>query len=524
MPQMTLKQALELAAQHYQGGRLHEAESLLRQILGQKPDHPDALHLLGLIAHHGGHHEAAIELLRRAIVGLPEAADLYANLGAVLGSLRRYDQAIEQYRRALALDPGHPDAHNNLGNAFARTSQRSEAEAEFRRALELRSPFPEAINNLGLVIRDQGRSQEAVSYFHQAIALRPNYAEAYNNLGATLERLGRHPESMAAYHQALARWPDFAEAQFNLGLSLLLQGDFEQGWPLYDARRRMIDASVARDFAQPLWDGAPLGGRRILLHAEQGHGDTIQFVRYVPMVAARGGQVIVQCQPALVRLLASQETFGQVIAQGEAPPAFDVQCPLMSLARIFRTTLQNIPTPIPYIRPEQPLVEQWRRRLAPYGDKMKIGLAWAGSAVHIFDRDRSFPLSALAPLAQVKGARFFSLQKGPEAAQAKSPPAGLDLVDHSDLLNDFADTAALIESLDLIIACDTAVVHLAGAMGKPAWVMLPFAPDWRWMLNRADSPWYPTLRLFRQPTSVDWVTPIEQARQALPGNPMSTRA
>ena len=507
MPEMTLQQALELAAQHYQEGRIRDSESLLRQILAQKADQPDALHLLALIAQQCGHQEAAIELLRRTIARLPDVADPYANLGVVLANLQRFDEAIEQYNRALALDPNHPFTRNNLGNALARTGRPVEAEAEFRRALELRPQFPEAINNLGLALRDQGKAQEAIPYFHRAIALKPTYAEAYNNLGAALERLGRHVDSVDAYRQALALQPDYGVAQFNLGIALLLQGDFQQGWPLYESRQVMMESSVRRDFAQPLWDGSALNGKSILLHAEQGHGDTIQFVRYAPMVAARGGQVILQCQPALVRLLAAQGTFGKVVAQGEPEPQFDLHCPLMSLGRIFDTTLNTIPQTIPYIRADVTLVEQWRTRLAPFKDKLKIGLAWAGNATHIFDRERSLPLSMLAPLGQIDGAHFFSLQKGPRAQQAKSPPMS-NFTDFTESLDDFADTAALVENLDLVIAVDTAIVHLAGAMGKPAWVLLPFAPDWRWMLHREDSPWYPALRLFRQPTRGDWDTPI----------------
>jgi Tfp pilus assembly protein PilF len=515
MPQMTLEQALELAAQQFQTGSLLEAQSLLRQILAQKPDHPDALHLLGLIAHRLGHHGPAIDLLQRALLALPQAADIHANLGAVLATIGQFEQAIEQYRQALALDPNHADAHNNLGTALGRTGRRAEAEAEFRRALELRPQFPEAINNLGIAIRDQGRPQEALPYFHQAIALRPNYAEAYNNLGATVERFGGQEEVVAAYRKALALRPDYPEAQFNLGLSLLLQGDFAHGWPLYDARRGMMDSSVRRDFAQPLWDGSPLEGRRILLHAEQGHGDTIQFARYVPMVTARGGETIVQCQPALVRLLRAQGIFGQVVAQGEPEPPFDLQCPLMSLAGVFGTTLDSIPRSNPYIRADRQLVDQWRQRLAPFEGKLKIGIAWAGNATHIFDRDRSLPIAAFAPLAEVDCAQFFSLQKGPAAEQCKSAPERMNLVDFSDLLGDFADTAALIENLDLVLAVDTAIVHLAGAMGRPAWVLLPFAPDWRWMLNRADSAWYPTLRLFRQMSRGDWQPAIAQITEEL---------
>ena len=509
MSAMTLHQALELALRHHQTGRLREAEALLRQILAQHPDQPDALHILGLIAHQSGHADAAVNLLRRSIEVNPKAADPRANLGVILAKLGRSDEAIEQYHQAIAINPGHADAHNNLGNALSRTGESAQAEAEFRTAISLRPEFPEAINNLGNELRKQRKLEDARDHFQRAIALRPAYAEAYNNLGATLERLGQRGDAMAAYRQALSLSPDDPQAQFNLGMLLLLLGDFEGGWPLYEARPSLTDPALMRRFNQPLWDGAPLNGRRILLYGEQGHGDTIQFIRYAPLVAARGGQVIVECQPALARLLAAQGTFGQVIAQGDALPDFDLHCPLMSLARILGTTAQSIPAPIPYLKADDRAVEQWRERLAPWGGKRKIGLAWAGNPTHIFDRDRSIAMSELKLLWHEK-APFFSLQKGPEAAQAKSLPEDHELVDFTHLLSDFADTAALIENLDLVITVDTAIVHLAGAMGKPAWVLLPFASDWRWMLSRADSPWYPTLRLFRQQKRGDWGMPIAQ--------------
>jgi tetratricopeptide (TPR) repeat protein len=514
MAAMTLHQALAVAAGHHQAGRLREAELLLRQVLAQNPDHPDALHILGLIAHQTGHSDAAIALLRRAIDANPHAADPRANLGVILAKCGRHPEAIEQYQKAIAIDPSHADAHNNLGNVLSRSGQSAQAEAEFREALTLRPAFPEATNNLANEFRKQGRLEEAVTLFQKAIALSPNYAEAHNNLGATMERLGRRDQALAAYQRALSLLPNYPEASFNLGLFHLLHGELERGWPLYESRPSLTDAALMRRFDQPLWDGSALEGRRILLYAEQGHGDTIQFVRYAPMVCARGGQVIVECQPALARLLARQGTVGQVIAQGEPLPPFDVQCPLMSLAHIFGTTLKNIPAPIPYIAPDNDLVERWRQRLAAFDGRRKIGIAWAGSPAHIFDRDRSIPLSALAPLAKVADVRFFSLQKGPKAVLAKSP-AGFDLVENTDLLEDFAETAALIQNLDLVIAVDTAIVHLAGAMGRPAWVLLPFAPDWRWMLDREDSPWYPTLRLFRQRARGDWTIPVNGVVAAL---------
>ena len=301
----------------------------------------------------------------------------------------------------------------------------------------------------------------------------------------------------------------------SLALALLLQGRFAEGWEAYESRRQI--RRIARDpgFVQPFWDGSPLGGRRILLTSEQGFGDTIQFVRYAPLVAARGGRVLLQCKPELKRLLAGQCGIEQVVTPGDATPAFDVWCLLMSLPHLLGTTLQTIPAQVPYLTPDPHLIDKWGKRTAHEPAGLKVGLVWAGGAHNKNDRVRSLSLGALAPLAQVPGVRFYSLQKGAASDQARTPPAGMEMTDWTPELADFADTAALVANLDLVISVDTAVAHLAGAIGKPVWVLLPLSPDFRWLLNRDDSPWYPTVRLFRQPTRGDWASVIERVRRAL---------
>jgi hypothetical protein len=314
-----------------------------------------------------------------------------------------------------------------------------------------------------------------------------------------------------AFEKAITLRADYALAHWNLGLILLSLGDFQRGWAEYEWRWRRPEYARHDHFKRPRWDGTQLGRRRILLHTEQGFGDVIQFIRFVPKVVERGGKVILACHSELRRLLSKIEGVQQWIDPGETLPEFDVHCPLMSLPKVFGTTVQTVPGQAPYLAAGAELAERWRERVEGLPGR-KVGLAWAGRPGHGNDRNRSIRLNQLEKLGIVAGVSFVSLQKG-EAARQQTP--GLTITDWTADLNDFADTAALIANLDLVIAVDTAVAHLAGALGKPVWVLLPFVPDWRWMLDREDSPWYPTMRLFRQPAIGDWETPISRIVEAL---------
>jgi len=549
MTPFTTQQAFNLAVQRHNAGRLQEAESLYRKILEQRPDHAEALHLLGVLSSQLGRNGAAVELIqraitlkpdwamaynnlgtalqaagqleqavaayRKAIVLSPDYADAYCNLGATLHDLELLDEAIAALRRAVELNPRNPVFHSNLASALNDGEQFDDALAASRAALALGPNYAEAENNLGNAFRGNGRFDQAIAALNRAVLLRPDFADAHYNLGIVLHESGRVDESIAAYRKALALQPGNAKFHHNFALLLLLRGDWPQGWDEYEWRWTCKElASRRRNFTQPLWDGGPLRGQTILLHFEQGFGDTIQFIRYLPLVIERGGRVICECQPELCRLVAVSNAGMVVLPHGQPLPAFDIHCPLMSLPKVLGTTLTNIPMNVPYLHADAMETEMWRKRLADDSSSIKVGLAWAGRPQHKNDRNRSITLASLAPLAKVPNVRLISLQKGEAAAEAKAVST-MQLMDLTDHLHDLADTAALIANLDLVIAVDTAVVHLAGAMGKPVWTLLPFAPDWRWLLAREDSPWYPTMRLFRQPSVGDWRTVIERVGDAL---------
>jgi tetratricopeptide (TPR) repeat protein len=550
MAERTIQQNFDLALQHHQAGRLQEAERLYREILTRQPSHAGALQYLGIIANQAGRSDIAVELIRRAIALEPNDAAAHSNLGNVLKDKGQLDEAIVACRRAIALNPNLPEAHCNLGVALKDKGQLDQAISAYRQAIAVRPNYAEAHSNLGVALAEKGQLDEAITAWRQAIALSPNYAEAHSNLGVALAEKGQLDEGIAAYRRAIAVNPNLAEVHNNLGntlrdrgqldeaiaaldqaialdpglsdahknlsFALLTRGDFQRGWEEHEWRWKCKDfPSQPRNFARPQWDGYPLEGRTLLLHPEQGFGDAIQFIRYVPMVARRGGRIIVECKAELQRLFQTITAGCQNVARDQLLPAFDFHCPLLSLPRIFGTTLADVPQTVPYLQADGDAAGGWQDRLAEHLDVVTVGLAWAGSPAQKNDRNRSTKLARLARLGQVPGVRFFSLQKGEAAAEARTPPPGMELVDWTEELTDFADTAALIANLDLIITVDTAVAHLAGAMGKPVWTLLSFVADWRWLREREDSPWYPSMRLFRQSALGDWDNVIKRVADQL---------
>lgn len=519
MARMTIDETLRLALSHHNAGRLTDAERLYRQVLASHPSHSDALHLLGVLAFQGKQMDIARDLIERAITIFPAAANYHFNLGHVLLSTGRRHDAIASYRRAIALRPNYADAYNSLGVALADEGQWQAAIEAYRRALDSVPASADYLSNLSNALREDGQLEAALAAAHRACELQPGLAAGHNNLGAALLQQGRFEEAISSYRRAIELEPDYGTAHYNLATALLMVGRMEEGWRHAEWRWKAKDLNLVRpDFSQPCWDGSPLGGKRIFLHTEQGFGDVIQFVRYVPQVVALGGTVILGLRKELGRLMKCIPGVDAIVTDGDALPAFDVQCPMLTLPLAMKTTLATIPGPTSYLRADPEMIARWRQRIAVPGDtRLKVGLVWAGRPDHKNDRNRSITLQMLAPLGEIAGVRFFSLQKGEAARQIQSAPPGMNPVDLGGEMEDFADCAGVLENLDLLISVDTAAAHLAGALGKPVWTLLPFVPDWRWMLDRGDSPWYPTMRLFRQPAIGVWRQPIDRLARELAG-------
>lgn len=500
--------------------RVAEAEAAYLQALRLRPNFPDALNNLGLAQAKLGRTGEAEAIFRAALRFDPDLADAHGNLGIALAAQNRPAEAEASYREALRLRPGFRDALNNLGVLLSERGRASEAEGCLRQALSLAPDQADAHSNLAAVLTRLGRPGEAEDSARQALRLAPGDAEAHFNLGAALHDTRRIGEAEASYRQALRLKQNFADAHVNLGYALLLAGRYEEGWPEHEWRWRGRHLKAgARSFSEPLWTGEAIAGRTLLLHAEQGLGDTLQFCRYAALIEP-GARIVLEVQPPLTRLMKSLPGNILIVAHGDPIPSFDLQCPLLSLPLAFKTVVETIPVDIPYVAADRVAAARWRQRLAILAG-LRVGLVWAGGErrespeLAAVDARRSIRLDALAPLCEVDGVSFVSLQKGPPSLQAAAPPPGMDLFDPTADLTDFADTAALLEGLDLVISVDTSVAHLAGAMGKPVWLLNRFDTCWRWLLSRDDSPWYPTLRQFRQSAPGDWKGVMLAVRAAL---------
>ncbi len=429
---------------------------------------------------------------------------------------QRHEDAIRHYATALALRPGYAEAHYNIGNALQALGRYDEAIAAYEKAAAIKPDYAEALNNLGNALQALNRHEEAIVRFEQALAVMPDYAEAHNNLGNSLQALNRHEQAIARHARALALQPDCIAAQWNEGLARLVIGDFKAGWKQYEGRWAVAGLGQRRrEFAQPQWRGEfALAGRTILLHAEQGLGDTLHFARYVPMVAALGAGIVLEAQNPLVPLLAGLPGVASIRAQGEALPTFDCHCPLLSLPLAFGTTFDTIPRNVPYLAAAPERIARWRSTIEEAAAP-RIGVVWAGNPANVFDHRRTLPLRHLLPLLRTPGVKFFALQKDLRPGDLELLQAFPEVRLLGEELEDFTETAAVVSLLDLVITVDTAVAHLAGALGKKVWVLLPFSPDWRWLLAREDSPWYPSARLFRQPATSDWASVLAQVATAL---------
>lgn len=537
-------------------GHLEEAITCFQKALRINPNYANTYNNLGLSLKDKGNTDEAIANYKKAIHLNSDFADAYFNLAIALQGKKQIEEAISSYKKALQLNPNYSSALNNLGNIYHDKGQLNEAVDCYQEALKLKPDFVDAYNNLGMTLRekgqideavinlqkalqinpdlaevqnnlgnilaDRGQLGEAITYFQKAVTLNTKLTSAYYNLGKIFMDKGQPEEAISYYQKAIQIEPNHGYSHWNLSLCLLLLGNFKEGWKEYEWRRKIIDFP-RREFSQPLWDGSDISGKTILLHTEQGFGDAIQFIRYTPLVAGRGANVIIECLKELISLFQNVEGINQIIAQGEQLPSFDVHCPLLSLPLKFNTTIETIPAEIPYIKVNTLLVQKWKDRVRDDNSKFKVGLVWAGNPKFKDARIKACSLETFSALSQFKDITFYSLQKGDAAEQTKNPPEGMKFIDYTDEIDDFSDTAALIENLDLVISIDTAVAHLAGALGKPVWTLIPFAPDWRWMLNREDSPWYPTMRLFRQPSPGDWQSVINKVAAELRKSLLTTQ-
>ena len=542
------------------------------RILDLDPDNAEGLHMLGILDMQRGAMISGVDLIRRAI-GADGGNSIYHNsLAGALGSLGEIDEAAEHYAMAVGIDPNYAAAWYNFALMERLRGDKEAAAEKFRRAVEAAPEFAAAHNSLGTQLMELGRMDEAEKAYRQGVAahgddvgilknlaalakvrgyfeesaeiyrritgLAPGDAAGWRNLAAALKNLGlmgealssclkameiepnepatldvlgdirlaegRVDDALVMFDKALSLAPDFAFARSHRGMVRLLKGDFEAGWEDYQWRLR---TGAVAALPGPPWDGSALDGRTILLTAEQGFGDTLQFARYAPLVAALGARVVVQCQPQLERLFSSLEGAAEIVPADREPPGHDCHAPLLSLPHLFATTLHTISADVPYLRCDDALSEAWEERL---GDApgLKVGLVWRGNPEQAVNRARSCPLDRLAPLARVPGVSFFALQKD-------AGPAPEWLTDLGADLGDFADTAAAMSQLDLVISICTATAHLAGALGRPLWIPLAFAADWRWLRDRDDSPWYPTARLFRQRSPDDWEGVVARLSRAL---------
>lgn len=510
----------------YERGELIEAERLCRAALAADEGYFDARHLLAVIAARHGRHEEALAFYDRALLLRPDHARALCNRGVTLDELGRHAEALASYDRALALSPDDPATLSNRGNALRGLSRLDEALASQDKALALRPDFPEALSNRGTTLHDLQRHEEALASYDRALALRPDYPHALSNRGLALQQLERFVEAMASFDRALSLQPGYQECHANRALLLLLCGLFREGWRESEWRRRGR-AWVRREFPVPEWRGGDPRGRRLLLYAEQGIGDTVQFARFALLLAQRGAEVTLEVPPALGALLRTLPDV-RVICRGETLPEIDGHLPLRSVPFVLGLDERQIPAEVPYLAADPARVEAWAARLPP--GELRIGIAGQDNPGGDIDSGRSIPLAALAPIARIPGVRLVSLEKHDDAAPLAELPPGMEVAalgpEFEAGPDGFLDTAAVMLNLDLVITADNMIAHLAGALGRPVWVLLKQVPDWRWLIRRPDSPWYPTARLFRQRRPGDWdelvgrvAAALAERRRAAPTRP-----
>jgi len=548
---MTTEELLKQGFGYHQQGEYTQAERVYEQILRQEPENTNVLCLLGMVARVQGKLEEAIACYQRAIALKPNFIEARFNLGNALSASQQTEEAIACYQTLLELQPSHAGAYSNLGLLYHQQNQVEEAKRAYEQAIAIDSNQVESFYNLGNLYKAEQDFDRAIAYYQQALNLNPNFSQALLNLGNTLQEqeqgtginLNRRQEAIAYYHRALQANPNSTEAYYTLGHALIQQGQIaeailayqkclklnaeepkahtglafallslgflEQGFSEYEWRWK-TEEFTAGNLTQPSWNGEPLAGKTLMLYSEQGLGDMIQMIRYLPWVKEQGAKIILECRPPLKRLFATLPHVEQIVTREESLPAFDEHASLMSLPHLSKTSLQTIPAPLPFTLPDL----SQNSILPETPGKLKVGLAWQGNREHPNNYLRTCSFSDLIPLCNCENVQFYSLQKDlseGDLEQLEQTP----IQPFPSACEDLLDTAQIIRQLDLVITVDTAIAHLSATLGKPTWILLHFSSDWRWMLVRVDSPWYPTVRLFRQTQPGDWSTVIFQVQHAL---------
>ena len=513
-PPIDLSEALKIAIAHHQDGRLPQAETIYRQILQQQPNHPDALTLMGVIACQKGNLEEGIHLYRQALSIRHDHRQAWENLNLALWKRGKelIEEAIANYSLYANLQPGNVFANNALGNIYYDQNQLDQALLYYHEALQGNPKDSDTLNRIGVILQQQKKLPLAQHFHEQAIAHNPNDVDALVSLAKAYLDYGDLTKALLYLNRALGLNPNHAIARYNRALVLLQQGKFQEGFVEYEWRLKTSEFPPC-PFKQPMWDGSDLQGKTLLLHAEQGLGDTIQFIRYAAIAAQKNGRLIFTCHRPLIRLMQGLPEIVEFIPLGTPLPDFDTYTPLLSLPRILGTTIDNVPNQVPYLKP--PSSEFQLPPSSVKNPRLKVGIVWSGGILYKHNQTRSCSLNEFRPLLDVPEIAFYSLQKGIPQIEIHQLGFSDRLQDLNESLNDMADTANAIAQLDLVITVDTSVAHLAGALAKPVWVLLAHIADWRWMVNQENTPWYPTMRLFRQTTSGDWRGLMEQVVKAL---------
>ena len=501
-----------------QKGQFGEAIAAHGKAISLQPRFSSAYSNLGLALQMDGRHEESVQSLQAALKLEPKFAAAHYNLANALHSLGRTIEAIDEYEIALHLQPGYWQAHANLGNSLKSIGQFEQAEHAYLASIRIKPDVAETHLALANTLKEAGRLGEALVAYRAALEIDPSHAQCLNNMASAMVDFGQLREAVAVFRKAIALKGDFPVAQYNLSLSLLRLGEYEAGWLLYEARAQVIESiGAVRNYAQPRWDGQALAGKSILLYFEQGMGDTIQFSRFAAMVAARGAHVILEVPRKMLKLFAGIDGVHRLIGSGDALPPFDFHCSLMSLPGVLGITVNTIPSRPSYLGYVEERRAHWRQYLGPRG--FKIGIVWQGNPASPSERGRSAPLSEIAILAGLPGVRLISLQKVDGIEQIRQAPNNVQVETLGDQFDSgadaFVDTAAIMMELDLIVSVDTSIGHLAGALGRPTWLALQAVPHWVWLIDRDDTPWYPSVHLFRQPSRGDWAGVFVRMREEL---------